>query len=621
MYSYFMNGEVRVLKKLVKYISSLLVLTLLLFYVKSQPAITVPNCIQSSPASYMCNLNPSSPFVYLNIYNTEVPYNVTITYSGTPTALYSAGTYLASGQSYSADISIPTGITPLQLSVAQSGSGVISFFFVPNVNNTNGTTLTTYNITYDFVFNVGTTTTVTSNVTTTTPTSNVTTTTTSSTTPPTTNVSNPITPLYSFASLTLYTNQTYEYPIGVINTGDTNLTILNVLIQGLPPQNAYIQGGVGTLAPGQYAYMTLYINTVGMPPGQYNIVIVYTGEADNKVYNAQTSITLYVISSLGQNITSTQSTTQQQTSPIPTTVQLPLQVNYTVSSGYLFIQGAYVYYNGSIYYIPNANILVIGPNGQALSYQYPIQVIPGQTYCIYAYAQNYVPFFSCVQAPPRPLCYIISQKGQQYNGNIYYPVGTNITIQSVYDCNSMQPVLGATFYYNGIPTYSTTFTIQEGQNMITISAPGYSLTNITLLGYTPITVSNLPTTPGEYTIQTQGDFAGQSQLILYEYINGTRVQVATGTGSLTYNFTVGQYELDVSGPLINTTTYTIYISPPYIPQPKPSFNIVAWIEDNILYIIIGFLVFTLISLIIYKKSTSRSVTELAEKITQEIRKQ
>ncbi|MGC9133551.1 MAG: hypothetical protein ACP5GJ_04085 [Nanopusillaceae archaeon] len=614
-----MNGEVKTIRDRVRrYISVLLMSLIFIFSVKAQPAITVPNCVQSSPASYMCNLNPSSPFVYLNIYNTEVPYNVTITYSGSPTALYSAGSYLASGQSYSANISILTGITPLQLSVAQSGSGMISFFFVPNVNNTNGTTLTTYNITYGFVFNVGTTTTL-QNVTTTTPTSNVTTTTTVST-PPTTNVSNPITPLYSFASLTLYTNQTYEYPIGIINTGNDNLTILNVLIQGLPPQNAYIQGGVGTLAPGQYAYMTLYINTAGMPLGQYNIVIVYTGEADNKVYNAQTSIDLYVISSLGQNITNTQSTTQQ-TSPIPATVQLPLQVNYTISSGYLFIQGAYVYYNGSTYYIPNANILVIGPNGQALSYQYPIPVIPGQTYCIYSYAQNYVPFFSCVQAPPRPLCYIISPKGQQYNGNIYYPDGTNVTIQSVYDCNSMQPVLGATFYYNGIPTYSTTFPIQEGQNMITISAPGYSLTNITLLGYTPITVSNLPTTPGEYTIQAQGDFVDQAQLILYEYINGTRVQEATGTGSLTYNFTIGQYELDISGPLINTTTYTIYISPPYIPPPKPSFNITSWLEGNVLYIVIAILAFTLISIIIYRKSSSKGVTELAEKITQEIRKQ
>jgi len=614
-----MNGEIKtknLLFKVCKYLGAISIFLVSLFYVRSQPAITVPNCIQSTPSSYMCNLNPSTPFVYLNIYNTEVPYNVTITYSGTPTALYSAGTYLASGQSYSSNISISTGITPLQLSVAQSGSGVISFFFVPNVNNTNGTLLTTYNITYAFVFNVGTTptlqntTTTTITTTTTTPTQNVT------TTPPTTNTSTPLTPLYSFASFTLYTNQTYDYPIGVINTGDTNLTILNILVQGLPPQNANIQGQVGSLAPGQYAYMTLNINTVGMPPGQYNLVIVYTGEANNQIYNAQTSITLNVISSLGQNITQ-----QTQTSPLPLATQLPLQVNYTISSGYLFVQGAYTIYNGSVYYVPNANILVIGPNGQALSYQYPIPVIPGQTYCIYAYAQNYISFFSCIQSPSRPLCYLLIPKGQIYNNQIYYPDGTNVTVQSVYDCNSMQPVLGATFYYNGIPTYSTTFPIQEGQNMITISAPGYSLTNITLYGYTPITVSNLPTTPGEYTIQAQGDFASQAQLTLYEYINGTRVQVDSGTGSITYNFTVGQYELDVSGPLINTTTYTIYISPPYIPPPKPSFNIVEWIESNILYIIIAFLIFTLIAIVLYKRSSSRSVSELAEKITQEIRKQ
>jgi hypothetical protein len=606
MYSYFMKIEVKVSK----YMILIFGFVLSLFYIKAQPAVVVHNCIQTSPDTYTCNLDPNAPFVYMNIYNSEVPYNVTISYSGVPTALYLMGNYFGSGSSYSKTVTITTTSTPLQLSVSQSGTGVISFLFTP-VSYTGGL-MPAYNYKYTIIFNLGTTTSQ-QNITTTT--GNVTT---SNQTITTTvvNVSNPLTPLYTYASFTLYTNQTYEYPIGVINTGNTNLTILNILVEGLPPQNAYVKGQVGTLSPGDYAYMKLVINTYGMPPGQYNIVVSYTAKSDNQIYNAQTTITLYVISSLGQNVTQ-----QSQQPLIPTITKLPLQVNYSITSGYLFIQGAYVVYNGSIYYVPTANILVIGPNGQALSYYYPIPVVPGQTYCIYAYEQNYVPFFSCIQSPPRPLCYLVVPKGQTYGDKVYYVEGTNITVQSVYDCNSLQPILGATFYYNGIPTYSTTFQVQKGQNVITISAPGYSLTNITVYGYTPITVSNLPATPGEYTIRAEGDFADQAQLTLYQYINGTRVQVSSGTGSLTYNFTVGQYELQVSGPLINETTYIIYISPPYIPQPKSTFDFVEWLINNILYIIIAFLVFTLISVILYRRSGSRSVTELAEEITKEIRKQ
>ncbi len=263
--------------------------------------------------------------------------------------------------------------------------------------------------------------------------------------------------------------------------------------------------------------------------------------------------------------------------------------------------------------------MVIGPGGQALTYLYPIQVYPGQTYCIYGYKEGFVPFFTCQQIPPRPLCYILSPQGQQYNGQIYYQDGTQVTIKSIYDCQTLQPVYGVVIYYNNQPVNQQTFTIQEGANNIAISAPGYTLTNITLYGYTPIQINNLPSTPGQYNITTTGTFASQAQLQLYTYINGTKTILATGTGYLFYNFTNGTYYLVLNAPLQNETTYMLTISPPIIPTQTTSFDIVQFIESNIWYFIIAFLIFTLISIILYKKS-HKDISELAKQIVEESKK-
>ncbi|MGC9133654.1 MAG: hypothetical protein ACP5GJ_04610, partial [Nanopusillaceae archaeon] len=79
--------------KVSKYMILIFGFILSLFYIKAQPAVVVQNCIQTSPDTYTCNLDPNAPFVYMNIYNSEVPYNVTISYSGIPTALYLMGNY------------------------------------------------------------------------------------------------------------------------------------------------------------------------------------------------------------------------------------------------------------------------------------------------------------------------------------------------------------------------------------------------------------------------------------------------------------------------------------------------------------------------------------------------
>jgi len=575
-------------KKQVEELMKSLGLVALLFFflptVFAQPYVMFYNCISQGNV-YTCNIDPNNPVSYISIYNTDTPYNVTLSYSGTPISIYLGGNILGYGSVFTINFNIPVGTTTLTVYLPPGGgNSTYTFTFrSENVTKTNSYTVSYVVPSRQTPINQVTQENITQNV--------------------TKNVL--LLPIYNQIRYMVYKGRTYNFILGVFNAGNTEISLVDISVEGLPPEVAFVEANLTRLNPGDHLYYKLILDTSNLTEGLYNFVIRAIGKHGTNLTYADTIVNLYVVGSIITNQT------------YPTVQKAQLNIDYVIQNNMLVIRGAYINTDKGRSYV-DARIMLVGPGGITLSYYFPIRVYPGETYCIYAEAENTIPYFNCITIPTKPICYILDPKPTIYNGNMYYQVGTNVTVKEVYDCDNLNPIYRYKLTLNGELYGQPYFTIDsDGQYRITIYTEGYTPTNITIYGYRPIYIESLPGSPGNFTIRVLGSFADKAFIELYTYINGTRQKVVDGYGSIQYNFTPGTYELYVTG-VFNNISQTFFIALPYVP--KETVSMIDIIARNIWYIVIGLLILTIIVVIFYHVRTRTDIGRLAEEVISEMKK-
>jgi len=566
------------IEDLMKGLGLVSLLFLFLPVVFAQPYVMFYNCVSQGNA-YTCNIDSNNPISYINIYNPDMPYNVTLSYNGVPISLYQGGNVLGYGSVFTVNFNVGVGTTTLTVfTPPNGGNSTYTFTFTSeNVTRTNS---------YYVSYIVPSQPVVQQNI--------------------SQNVSNTLLlPIYNQVRYMVYRGRTYNFILGVLNAGNTNIDLVDVSVEGLPPEVAFIEANLTRLKPGDNLYYKLILDASNLTEGMYNLVVRVVGKYGTNLTYADTIISLNVVGSIITN------------QSYPTVQKQQLNLDYAIQSNILVIKGAYINTDRGKVYV-DAKIMVVGPSGTALSYYFPIKVYPGETYCIYAESENTIPYFNCITIPTKPVCYVLDPKPIIYNGNMYYQVSTNVTIKEIYDCDNLNPIYRYKLTLNGELYGQPYITIDSSkQYTVTIYAEGYTPTNITVYGYTPIYIDSLPSNPGNFTIRILGSFADRSFIELYTYVNGTRQKVSDGYGSITYEFSPGTYELYVTG-VFNNISQTFFVTLPYVP--KQSVSIADIIAKNVWYIIIGLLVLTIIAVAFYSAKSRSDIGKLAQEIVSEMRK-
>lgn len=420
-------------------------------------------------------------------------------------------------------------------------------------------------------------------------------------------------PFRSKIKKTMLVNETVDITLGVINQCNTTLELVDVDIEGLPSSIARIKDAqLGTLGPSQIQYIKLTIDTHNVKsPIQLSFDVIFTGKVYNKVENAITNVELLVLSP--QQFT-TENVTKQE---IPQGL-LPLNVDYSIDQGYLIIRGAYIEYNNTKIYV-ESNIQVLS-DGSSYTYIYPIKLDPGKTYCISAQDINkkYIPYFKCFTISKRPLCLTLSPEGKKYLDVLYYNIGTNVTISRVYDCDTLSEIKEYKILYDGSLTERKTFSLNDDNiHTITIKADGYNDYTVKIRGYKEVEISGIPNYIGNYTIYLTGTFADQATLEIYRIVNGTKENVYTLTGAkneVSFNES-GTYIFVLKAPLQDNKEFKVYIAGPVVKEEKSLYQLIMENMYTILfYAAVAFIIFTLISYLIYRKVTRKSLSEAAKEI-------
>jgi len=409
----------------------------------------------------------------------------------------------------------------------------------------------------------------------------------------------------------IYTNSSTDFSINVINAcNNVNLTLVDADIEGVPPQVAYIKDTeLRTLKPGEIQTIKIHFNGKDInKPTTIEFSIVISGKYGSKFETANVNVVVNVISK------------EQLSSATPSPEKTyQLKVDYTIQEGYLIIKGAYYEVNNTKVYLPEVPVEVLY-EGRKITYTGPLAVQPGETYCISAIAQGFVPFFKCITAPERTLCVALDPEGKDIQGRLYYPDKTRVKIDMIYDCDSGDLVRNYKVFYAGkYVTKDYIVADASGCRQLKITAEGYKEWTKEICGYSKLYVaSSLPNKVGNYTISLVGTYIPGTMIKVVKITPSGEVPVGQWSNKeflLRIN-EPGDYKLIIKTPLYEDT-YQFHVTGEGVSVAPSSVRLFAYI------IVIGggsFLLLTLFMYYIVKKyravDMTKALAELDEKLKQ-----
>jgi hypothetical protein len=406
----------------------------------------------------------------------------------------------------------------------------------------------------------------------------------------------------------VYLNDSLDISIGIMNACNDEIKIVDADLEGVPIQVAYIKDAeLGKLDPGEVTYLKVHFSSKPFTePTTVSFDLIVTAKHGTSLEHDSANINVNVIS-------------EKQLSYLPQIKQheeentaKPLFVDYSVQSNYLIVKGVYYLENNTKIYLKNVPVDVLYDN-QRYAYMGPIPVKPGKTYCIAASAEGYVSFFKCITVPKEKMCVSLKPEGIKKGDSIYYEVGTNVTVDSVYECNSAKPVDDYKIIYDDKVLDKNAFTVSEGNKPLKIVADGYEDLTMNVYGYVPLRiVSRLPDHTGNFTLKLSGTFSNEARVsVAYkDPKTGEEKEIFSGVGP--------SHHITIKKP----GTYILVIKTP-VDEIKRTFHVEKGGSSGIpfktllmlpLIVVIAFLAFTVFLYFLVRKHRGESLSSSIESI-------
>jgi len=368
---------------------------------------------------------------------------------------------------------------------------------------------------------------------------------------------------------------------------NTNLELVDADLEGIPAEIAYIKDGeLGKLSPGDVTYLKIHVSTKKIKrPTKLSFSLIVYGKKGTTVEHDEV---VFDVTVLKEDQIPGETNTYTEEGP------KPLQVDYVVQSGYLIVKGVYITdKNGTRIYLSNIPVDILVDN-KRITYNSPIEVVPGKTYCISAAATGYVSFFKCEAIPKKELCVSFDPDGKKVGGTYYWLVGTTVKA-TPYDCETGEPIKDYTMFLGDQKLSKPEFIVEEKKKSLKITSSIYKDKQIVVAGYVPVTVT-LPETiyaSDNVTIRFDGTFAKQVEFDIYKK-EGDKYSdlVYSGRGPVqVISLEPGEYKIELSTPVGEKEYYfTVRGRSP-----------LELIKRIILYVLVGFAIFTIILAILIKK--------------------